>query len=93
MGTSASAPYVALVSKFWVVEDVITRSRTASGHVVVGFAAGGPTNILARLVGQWLSERLGQQFVIENRPGAGGALFLGLLSARRVAPGAATWQS
>jgi tripartite-type tricarboxylate transporter receptor subunit TctC len=93
MGTSASAPYVALVSKFWVAEDVITRSRTASGHVVVGFAAGGPTNILARLVGQWLSERLGQQFVIENRPGAGGALFLGLLSARRVAPGAATWQS
>jgi tripartite-type tricarboxylate transporter receptor subunit TctC len=52
MGTSASAPYVALVSKFWVAEDVITRSRTASGHVVVGFAAGGPTNILARLVGQ-----------------------------------------
>ena len=51
MGTSASAPYVALVSKFWVAEDVITRSRTASGHVVVGFAAGGPTNILARLVG------------------------------------------
>jgi tripartite-type tricarboxylate transporter receptor subunit TctC len=93
MGTSASAPYVALVSKFWVAEDVITRSRTASGHVVVGFAAGGPTNILARLVGQWLSERLGQQFVIENRPGAGGALFLGLLSARRVAPGAATRQS
>ena len=93
MGTSASAPYVALVSKFWVAEDVITRSRTASGHVVVGFAAGGPTDILARLVGQWLSERLGQQFVIENRPGAGGALFLGLLSARRVAPGAATWQS
>jgi tripartite-type tricarboxylate transporter receptor subunit TctC len=93
MGTSASAPYVALVSKFWVAEDVITRSRAASGHVVVGFAAGGPTNILARLVGQWLSERLGQQFVIENRPGAGGALFLGLLSARRVAPGAATWQS
>jgi hypothetical protein len=34
MGTSASAPYVALVSKFWVVEDVITRSRTASGHVM-----------------------------------------------------------
>jgi tripartite-type tricarboxylate transporter receptor subunit TctC len=74
MGTSASAPYVALVSKFWVAEDVITRSRTASGHVVVGFAAGGPTNILARLVGQWLSERLGQQFVIENRPGAGGGV-------------------
>jgi tripartite-type tricarboxylate transporter receptor subunit TctC len=36
-----------------------------------GFAAGGSTDIIARLIGQWLSERLGQQFVIENRPGAG----------------------
>jgi tripartite-type tricarboxylate transporter receptor subunit TctC len=39
---------------------------------IVGFAAGGPQDIVARLLGQWLSERLGQQFVIENRPGAGG---------------------
>ena len=38
---------------------------------VVGFAAGGATDILARVVGQRLSERLGQQFVIENKPGAG----------------------
>ena len=38
---------------------------------VVGLAAGGGADILARLMGQWLSERLGQQFVIENRPGAG----------------------
>jgi hypothetical protein len=40
-------------------------------RVIVGFPAGGPTDITARLIGQWLSERLGQQFVIDNRPGAG----------------------
>jgi len=40
-------------------------------RVIVGFAAGGATDIVARILGQWLSERLGQQFVVENRPGAG----------------------
>jgi tripartite-type tricarboxylate transporter receptor subunit TctC len=40
-------------------------------HVIVGFAAGGPNDILARLIGQWLSKRLGQPFIIENRLGAG----------------------
>ena len=40
-------------------------------RLIVGVAAGGGTDIVARLIGQWLSERLGQQFVIENRPGAG----------------------
>src|SRR6476659_6720590 len=39
-------------------------------RLIVGFPAGGPTDITARLIGQWLSERLGQQFVIDNRPGA-----------------------
>src|ERR1700676_1460725 len=41
-------------------------------HIIVGFAAGGGVDITARLIGQWLSERLGRSFVIENRPGAGG---------------------
>jgi tripartite-type tricarboxylate transporter receptor subunit TctC len=40
-------------------------------RLIVGFPAGGGADTLARLTAQWLSERLGQQFVIENRPGAG----------------------
>src|SRR5258706_10402071 len=40
-------------------------------RLVVGFSAGGPTDITARLIAQWLSERFGRQFVVENRPGAG----------------------
>jgi tripartite-type tricarboxylate transporter receptor subunit TctC len=43
-------------------------------HLIVGFAAGSTTDTLARLMGQWLSQRLGQQFIVENRPGAGGNL-------------------
>jgi tripartite-type tricarboxylate transporter receptor subunit TctC len=39
-------------------------------RIIVGYAAGGGTDISARVIGQWLSERLGQQFIIENRPGA-----------------------
>jgi tripartite-type tricarboxylate transporter receptor subunit TctC len=41
-------------------------------RIIVGFPAGGPSDLLARLMGQWLSERLGQPFIIENRPGASG---------------------
>ncbi len=40
-------------------------------RIVVGAGPSGATDIMARLIGQWLSERLGQTFIIENRPGAG----------------------
>ena len=40
-------------------------------RIIVGYAAAGPTDIAGRLVGQWLSQRLDQQFIVENRPGAG----------------------
>jgi len=43
-------------------------------HFVVGFAAGGPNDIVARIFGEWLSERLGQQLVVENRVGSGGMI-------------------
>ena len=43
-------------------------------RIVLGFTPGGSTDIAARVIGQWLSERLGQPFVIENRPGAGASI-------------------
>ena len=43
-------------------------------RLIVAFAAGGPNDIVARLLGQWLTERLGQPFVVENRPGGGGSV-------------------
>jgi tripartite-type tricarboxylate transporter receptor subunit TctC len=53
-------------------------------RIIVGFAAGGPADIVARLIAQWLSERLGQPFVIENRTGA--ASNIGTEAVVRAAP-------
>jgi tripartite-type tricarboxylate transporter receptor subunit TctC len=43
-------------------------------HILVGLAAGGPTDVAARVIAEWLSQQLGQQFVVENRTGMGGNL-------------------
>jgi tripartite-type tricarboxylate transporter receptor subunit TctC len=53
-------------------------------RIVVGFAAGGATDIQARLMGQWLSDHLGQQFIVENRAGASGNI--GTEAVARAAP-------
>ena len=53
----------------------VARAQTYPARqvrIIVGFAAGQAVDILGRLIGQWLSERLGQPFIVENRPGAGG---------------------
>jgi tripartite-type tricarboxylate transporter receptor subunit TctC len=57
-----------VVSRFASAQTYPTRPV----RIIVGFAAGGAPDILGRLLGQWLSERLGQPFVVENRTGAGG---------------------
>jgi len=64
---TAAAAALPVVSTLAVAQDYPARPV----RLIVGFAPGGSTDILARLMGQWLSERLGQQFVIENRAGAG----------------------
>jgi tripartite-type tricarboxylate transporter receptor subunit TctC len=56
-----------LASRFAIAQSYPTRPV----HLLVGFPPGGPADVFSRLIGQWLSERLGQQFVIENRPGGG----------------------
>src|SRR5262249_33434360 len=64
---AAGAAALPAVSRFAFAQAYPTRPV----RLVVGAPAGGGFDILARLMGQWLSERLGQQFVIDNRPGGG----------------------
>jgi tripartite-type tricarboxylate transporter receptor subunit TctC len=63
---AAGAAALPAVSRMAMAETYPTKPV----HLIAGYPAGGPTDIGARLVGQFLSERLGQQFIIENRPGA-----------------------
>jgi tripartite-type tricarboxylate transporter receptor subunit TctC len=65
---AASATALSAVSRIAKAQVYPTRPV----HVIVGFAPAGVIDITARLMGRWLSERIGQPFVIENRPGAGG---------------------
>jgi tripartite-type tricarboxylate transporter receptor subunit TctC len=62
-GAAAALPGLSYVAK---AETYPSRPV----RIIVGYAAGGGVDITGRLIGQWLSERLGQQFIIENRPGA-----------------------
>ena len=63
---AAGAAALPTVSRFAWAQTYPTRPV----RIVVGFPAGGGSDIIARLMGQWLSERLAQPFVVENRPGA-----------------------
>src|SRR4051812_16010062 len=67
---AAGAAALPAVSRIASAQTYPTRQV----RIIVPFAPGGSTDITARLIGQWLSERLGQQFVVENRPGAGSSI-------------------
>jgi tripartite-type tricarboxylate transporter receptor subunit TctC len=68
LGLAAGAAVLTAVSR-------IARAQaypTLPVRIIAGYPPGGGSDILARLMGQWLSERLNQAFIVENRPGAGG---------------------
>jgi tripartite-type tricarboxylate transporter receptor subunit TctC len=80
LGLTASAAAMPAISLIAKADTYPSRPV----HLIVFYAAGGGNDIIARLMGQWLSERLGQAFIIENRPGGGGNI--GTESVVRAAP-------
>jgi tripartite-type tricarboxylate transporter receptor subunit TctC len=77
MGRRSRALLLALVALVGMAARPQPSSATYPDHPVrwlIGFTAGGPVDTVARIMAQWLSERFGQQFVVENRAGSGGNL-------------------
>ena len=67
---AAGAAALPVASRFACAQTYPTRAV----RIIVAYATGGPNDLFARLIGQWLSERLGQQFIVEHRAGAGGTI-------------------
>src|SRR6187455_2391162 len=65
---AAGAAVLPAISRFAWAQSYPSRPV----RILVGFPPGGPTDLLARIMGQWLSDRLGQPFIVESRPGASG---------------------
>ena len=82
LGLRVAVPAVLALRVVALAAAVCTMSGVASAQtypgkpirIVVGFAAGGPADVMARLVGQRMASLLGQSIVIDNRPGAGGTI-------------------
>ncbi|MGB7825812.1 MAG: tripartite tricarboxylate transporter substrate binding protein, partial [Pseudolabrys sp.] len=64
---------IAALAVFGINNSFALDYPTRPVHWIVGFSAGGPNDTVARIIGHYLSDRLGQQFIIENKTGAGGS--------------------
>ena len=70
LSSAAGVAALSAMSRVATARDYPTRPV----RLILSFPAGGPNDVVGRLLGQWLSERLGQPFIIENRSGAGGTV-------------------